>query len=50
MAQAIGYSLHVLVFYNIPHPPLLMAKKDNVKALISVVGGILGKEQVTSHP
>ncbi|RLN03631.1 uncharacterized protein C2845_PM13G02530 [Panicum miliaceum] len=46
VAHAIGYVVHGLGFYHIPHPPLPRAKKELKSALTSVVGGQLSKEQV----
>lgn len=41
-----GYVVHGLGFYHIPHAPLLRTKKESRMALISVVGGVLSKEQI----
>jgi hypothetical protein len=46
VAHAVGYAVHGLGFYHIPHPPLPRARKDTKMALISVEGGQLDKEEV----
>jgi len=46
VAHAVGYAVHGLGFYHIPHPPLLRARKDTKMALILVEGGQLVKEEV----
>jgi hypothetical protein len=45
VAHAVGYAVHGLGFYHIPHPPL-RAKKDSRIALISVEGGQVQLEEV----
>ncbi|KAJ1256953.1 hypothetical protein BS78_K261200 [Paspalum vaginatum] len=45
VAHAVGYAVHGLGFYHIPHPPLPQAKKDSKTALIRIVGGQLSEEQ-----
>jgi len=46
VAHAVGYAVHGLGFYHIPHPPLPKSKKETRQALISVVGGVLSRDQV----
>ncbi|KAG2599979.1 hypothetical protein PVAP13_5KG483000 [Panicum virgatum] len=46
VAHAVGYAVHGLGFYHIPHPPLPRARKDTKMALISIEGGQLDKEEV----
>ncbi|WVZ84094.1 hypothetical protein U9M48_031158 [Paspalum notatum var. saurae] len=46
VAQAVGSAVQGLGFCYIPHPPLTKATKDNKTALISVLGGVLSKEQI----
>lgn len=49
VAHAVGYAVHGLGFYHIPHPPLSRAKKDTKMALIRVTGGQLSMEQVMAQ-
>lgn len=49
VAHAVGYAVHGLGFYHIPHPPLSRSKKESKKALIRVGGGKLTKEKVVSQ-
>ncbi|CAO2148657.1 unnamed protein product [Urochloa humidicola] len=49
VAHAVGYAVHGLGFYHIPHPPLSKAKKDAKMALISVEGGALSQEQLVEQ-
>ena len=49
VAHAVGYAVHGLSFYHIPHPPLPKAKKDSRAALITVVGVTLTREQIIFH-
>ena len=46
VAHVVGYAVHGLGFYHIPHPPLPKSKKETRQALISVVGGELSRDQV----
>lgn len=46
VAHAVGYAVHGLGFYHIPHPPLAWSKKESKSAMITVTGGVLTKEQV----
>lgn len=46
VAHAVGYAVHGLGFYHIPHPPLSRTRKESRSASITVVGGELTKEQV----
>jgi hypothetical protein len=49
VAHAIGYVVHGLGFYHIPHPPLSRKMKDTKVVLIKVVRGELNKKQVRSQ-
>ncbi|RLN34226.1 hypothetical protein C2845_PM03G30090 [Panicum miliaceum] len=49
VAHAVGYAVHGLGFYHIPHSPLPRAKKESRSALITVVGGVLSKDQVITQ-
>src|SRR6185503_14797974 len=49
VAHAVGCAVQGLGFYHIPHPPLPKEKKDNMMALISVLGGTLTKEQTITQ-
>ena len=49
VAHAAGCAVQGLGFYHIPHPPLPKEKKDNMMALISVLGGTLTKEQIITQ-
>lgn len=46
VASVVGYAVHGLGFYHIPHPPLSRANKESKMAVIKVDGGQLDKEQV----
>ncbi|RLM69189.1 hypothetical protein C2845_PM17G05950 [Panicum miliaceum] len=46
VAHAVGYAVHGLGFYHITHAPLPRSKKESRSAVISMVGGVLTKEQV----
>lgn len=46
VAHAVGYAVHGLGFYHTSHLPLVRTKKETKVAMISVVGGVLSKEQV----
>jgi hypothetical protein len=46
VAHAVGYAVHGLGFYHIPHPPLPRTKKEYRQALNTVVGGELSKELI----
>ncbi|CAN6317318.1 unnamed protein product [Urochloa humidicola] len=49
VAHAVGYAVHGLGFYHIPHPPLAKVKRESKTALIKVEGGSLTKEQVAAQ-
>ncbi|CAN6251559.1 unnamed protein product, partial [Urochloa humidicola] len=49
VAHAVGYAVHGLGFFHIPHPPLSRARKDSKMALIKVEGGQLDKDQVIAQ-
>lgn len=49
VAHAVGYVVHGLGFYHIPHLPLPRAKKFSKMAQISVTGGLLTSEQVQAQ-
>ncbi|WVZ54678.1 hypothetical protein U9M48_005442 [Paspalum notatum var. saurae] len=46
VAHVVGHAVRGLGFYHIPHPPLPKTKKESWKALITVMGGSLTKEQI----
>lgn len=46
VAHAVGYAVHGLGFYHIPHPPLPKTKRESSSTMITVVGGELSKEQI----
>jgi hypothetical protein len=45
VAHAVGYAVHGLGFYHIPHPPLSRANKESKLALIKVEGGQLSSDR-----
>ena len=49
VAHTVGYAVHGLGFYHIPHPPLPKAKRESKKVLISVSEGVLNKDQIQSE-
>ena len=49
VAHAVGYAVHGLGFYHIPHPPLPKAKRESKKVLISVSEGVLNKDQIQTE-
>lgn len=45
VAYAVGYAVHGLGFFHIPHPPLSRTKKEAKSVLIRVTGGSLARSK-----
>nr|TKW36457.1 hypothetical protein SEVIR_2G441200v2 [Setaria viridis] len=49
IAHVVGYAVHGLGLYHIPHPPLPRVRKVSKMTLITTVGGQLTKDQVQTQ-